>query len=303
MLKGAIQQSTLNIEHSQFALPRLGSAPRVQTHDGVVAQTASVMDPASLAFYRDALGRLDREGVDYLVGGAYAFGRYTGIERHTKDFDIFIRRQDYERAIDVLQRAGYETELTFPHWLGKAFHGDDFIDLIFSAGNGVAQVDDVWFDYAVPAEVIGMPVRLIPAEEMIWSKGLIMERERFDGADVVHVIHATGRDLDWRRLIDRYALHWRVLYAHCVLFGFIYPSRRSNVPKWVMEEFGERASKETFAGDSDDKTCYGTILSRQQYLKDVEEWGYKDARLLPRGNLSRAEIAHWTAGIAQDGTK
>src|ERR1700740_2949243 len=114
MLNGAIQQSTLNIEHSQFALPRLGSAPRVQTHDGVVAQTASVMDPASRAFYRHALGSLDREGVDYLVGGAYAFARYTGIERHTKDFDIFIRREDYERAVDVLERAGYETELTFP---------------------------------------------------------------------------------------------------------------------------------------------------------------------------------------------
>src|SRR5229473_2781837 len=179
---------------------RLGTA--CATQRDVVAQTAVAMDPASLAFYRDALGRLDHEGVDYLVGGAYAFARYTGIERHTKDFDVFIRREDYERAIDVLQRAGYQTELTFPHWLGKAFHGNDFIDLIFSAGNGVAEVDEVWFEYAVPAEVIGMPARLIPPEEMIWSKGLIMERERFDGADVVHVIHARGRELDWRRLID-----------------------------------------------------------------------------------------------------
>ena len=27
----------------------------------------------------------------FLVGGAYAFARYTGIERHTKDFDVFVR--------------------------------------------------------------------------------------------------------------------------------------------------------------------------------------------------------------------
>jgi len=264
---------------------------------------ANVIDERTRAFYRDALGHLDRNGLPYLVGGAYAFARYTGIERHTKDFDIFIRREDFERACSILQKAGYESELTFSHWLGKAFKGDDFIDLIFSAGNGVAVVDELWFDYAVPARVLDMECKLIPAEEMIWSKGLIMERERFDGADVAHVIHAVGEKLDWRRLIGRYAGYWRGLYAHLILFGFIYPSKRSKVPAWVMEELAKRAAEETKHGDSDDNTCYGTIISRQQYLKDIEEWGYADARLKPRGTMSAEEIAHWTAGIAQDGAK
>ena len=262
-----------------------------------------MLDPHSRDFYRDALAHLDRAGVDYLVGGAYAFARYTGIERHTKDFDIFIRREDYERIAEVLGNAGYDSELTFPHWLGKAFYGDDFIDLIFSAGNGVARVDDQWFERAVPGVVIGMQVRLIPPEEMIWSKGLIMERERFDGSDVAHVIKAVGPQLDWRYLIDRYAEHWRALYAHLVLFGYIYPSHRSNIPAWVMEELGGRVADETQQPDAQGKICYGTILSRQQYLKDIEQWGYRDARLRPLGSMTRDEIAHWTAGIAQDGTK
>ena len=267
------------------------------------AAAAIKLDESSRAFYQDALSRLDAGKLDYLVGGAYAFARYTGIERHTKDFDIFIRRSDFDRAAKILEDAGYETELTYSHWLGKAFHGDDFVDLIFGAGNGVAEVDDLWFERSVPARVIDMDVRLIPAEEMIWSKGLIMERERFDGADVAHVIRAMGPELDWRRLIDRYDEYWRVLYAHCILFGFIYPSSRSNIPASVMQEFAERLAKETAAGDRAEKVCYGTIISRQQYLKDIEEWGYKDARLIPRGTMSREEIAHWTAGIAQDGTK
>ena len=67
-----------------------------------------------------------------------------------------------------------------------------------------------------------------------------------------------------------------------------------------MKEFSDRLSKEKT--DVAEKICYGTIISRQQYLKDVEEWGYKDARL-QRGTMSREEIAHWTAGIAQDGAK
>src|SRR5437764_9079532 len=135
------------------------------------AAPAVVMDPASRHFYRDALGHLDRERVDYLVGGAYAFARYTGIERHTKDFDVFICRNDFPKAKRIFEAAGYQSELTFPHWVGKAFKGDDFIDLIFSAGNGVAVVDELWFDYAVDAVVFDVSVKLIPAEEMIWSKG------------------------------------------------------------------------------------------------------------------------------------
>src|SRR5712691_12949544 len=244
----------------------------------------TILDDESRDFYRHALGLLDDQNLVYLVGGAYAFARYTGIERHTKDFDIFIRRSDFQRASKILERAGYETDLSFPHWLGKAFKGEHFIDLIFSAGNGVAAVDEVWFRYAVQARVLDIDVKLIPAEEMIWSKGLIMERERYDGADVAHVIYAVGDKLDWRRLIDRHGNYWRVLYSHIILFGFIYPSQRSKIPLSVMDEMSRRLEAETRAGNSKDKICYGTVISRQQYLVDITERGYRDARLQPDGN-------------------
>ena len=263
--------------------------------------TAPVLDEQTRNFYRDGLNRLDDAKIPYLVGGAYAFAQFTGIERHTKDFDIFIRREDFDRIVSVLDKAGYSTELSFPHWLGKAFKGEDFIDLIFSAGNGVAQVDDTWFENAVPAEVIGKQVKLIPPEEMIWSKGLIMERERYDGADVAHVIKAIGHKLNWRRLLDRYGPYWRVLFAHIVLFGFVYPGHRSQVPQWVMDELGGRLALETKQNDTPEKVCYGSIISRQQYLTDLTQWGYKDARLKPLGNMTKEDIARWTAGIERDG--
>src|SRR5256885_15361302 len=153
---------------------------------------ATDLDRASLEFYQHAMRLMQAGNLPFLVGGAYAFAKYTGIERHTKDFDVFICRDDFPKARKIFESAGYECELTFPHWVGKVFKGDDFIDLIFSAGNGVAAVDDLWFDFAVDDDVFGVEVKLIPPEEMIWSKGLIMERERFDGADVVHVLHAVG---------------------------------------------------------------------------------------------------------------
>jgi len=263
----------------------------------------TLVDPKSREFYVHSMELMRAGGLPFLVGGAYAFARYTGIERHTKDFDVFIRREDFPKAKSIFEAEGYESSLTFPHWLGKVFKGDDFIDLIFSAGNGVAVVDDIWFKKAVDGVVFDVDVKLIPPEEMIWSKGLIMERERFDGADVAHVLLAVGDRLDWRRLIDRYAHLWRGLYAHLVLFGFTYPSSRSQIPAWVMEELGARLAAETAQPDASEKICYGTIISRQQYLTDINKWGYRDARLKPLGNMSAEEIAHWTAGIEVDGAK
>src|SRR5919206_56334 len=126
-----------------------------QSMSPLASAPATDLDRASLEFYQHAMRLMQEGNLPFLVGGAYAFARYTGIERHTKDFDIFIRREDWEPASKVLRAAGYQAELTFPHWLGKAYHNDDFIDLIFSAGNGVAAVDDRWFEYAVPGQVIG----------------------------------------------------------------------------------------------------------------------------------------------------
>jgi hypothetical protein len=275
----------------------------VQLQGSMSAAAVVQIDPGSRDFYVRSMTLLQDANVPFLVGGAYALARYTGIERHTKDFDLFIRREDFDRAAAVLQRAGYTTELTYPHWIGKAYQGDDFVDLIFSAGNGVAKVDDLWFEHAVPEVVLGVNVGLIPAEEMIWSKGLIMERERFDGADVNHMIKNVGMQLDWGRVLYRFGKHWRALYAHLILFGFVYPSRRSNVPKWLMDELASRLAKETAEPDHDDKVCYGTIVSRQQYLLDVGEWGFSDARLVPMGSMTAEEIAHWTKGIEIDGSK
>ena len=268
----------------------------------MAALPETILDENSIRFYRHALSIMTDAGVPHLVGGAYAYARYTGITRHTKDFDVFIRREDFQRCAWAFQQAGYKTELTFPHWLGKAYKGEDFVDLIFSAGNGVAVVDDTWFEHAVKEQVFGVDVELIPPEEMIWSKGLIMERERFDGADVAHVIRAVGDRLDWKRLLTRFGPFWRALYSHIVMFGFIYPSDRSKIPQWVIDELTERIRNESQAGDAPDKVCYGTIISRQQYLKDVNDWGYTDARLA-HGTMSEADIDHWTAGIAVDGAK
>jgi len=250
--------------------------------------------------YRGALERMARSGVPFLVGGAYAFARYTGIERFTKDLDIFVRPENVECLLGVLADAGFRTERTFRHWLAKAYVGDDFLDLIYSSGNGLARVDATWFKYGVEGDVLGHRVRLVAPEEMIWSKSFIMERERYDGADVAHLLRATADVLDWPRLMSRFSAHWRVLYSHLVLFGFIYPSERARVPLWLMEELTERLASELRTSSPAEPVCQGTILSREQFLPDVGRWGYFDARVFPRGHMTPEETAAWTEAIGRD---
>jgi hypothetical protein len=249
-----------------------------------------------LKFYRCALSALAELGVPFVVGGAYAYTHYVSIARDTKDFDIFIHPRDVDRALAELRRRGYRTELAFPHWLAKAWSGDAFMDLIFSSGNGVVTVDDDWFTHAPEGRVLGMPVKLQPIEEMIWSKSFVMERERSDAADVAHVILRCSSTIDWDRLLQRFGPHWRVLLAHLVLFGFVYPSERTRVPERVLRELLRRLEGE-LGEDSTERVCNGTMLSREQYLTDVEQWDYEDARVAPRGSMSPEDIAHWTAAI------
>lgn len=259
-----------------------------------------IIDSRAIDFYSRSLRALQAAGIEFLVGGAFAFRYYTGITRHTKDFDIFVRRRDAERTLQALADSGLHTNMSFPHWLGKAFEGEYFIDVIFGSGNGVAAVDDLWFDRAIPGEVLGISLGLCPVEEMIWSKSFVAERERYDGADVAHILWERATQLDWRHLLWRFGQHWRVLFSHLVLFGFIYPSRRDQIPSWVMHELVGRIVEETNSPAPADDHCFGTLLSREQYLLDVNQRGYRDARKKPEGTMSTAEIDHWTAAIADD---
>jgi hypothetical protein len=255
---------------------------------------------ATATFYRDALALMVESPIPFLVGGAFALQRYTGLARDTKDIDIFVRPADVPRTLRTFERTGYITELPFPHWLAKTHNGEYFMDIIFCSGNGIAVVDDEWFAAATNAEVMGLPVKLAPVEETIWSKAFIMERERFDGADVAHLLHATANTLDWQRLLRRFDGHWPVLLSHLVLFGYIYPSRRAVIPDWVMTHMIERLQTERTA--STEPVCRGTYLSRAQYLPDITDWGYQDARVRPEGPMSAEDADIWTTAAIDDDT-
>ena len=252
------------------------------------------------AFYREILDGLDEAGVPFLIGGAFGLFHYTGIHRDTKDLDIFVKPEDCARAMDAAARRGYESRVQAPHWLAKVTHDGGLVDFIFSSGNGLARVDDEWFAHAREGTIAGRTVRVVPAEEMVWSKAFIMERHRYDGADVAHVLRWSGAGMDWHRLLRRFETHWHVLLSHVVLYLYIYPMDRESVPTWVLRELTRRTLDERERPPAHDAVCRGTFLSNFQYVQDLDRHGYSDARLEPLGPLTAEQIAIWNAHLRSE---
>ena len=254
---------------------------------------------AAKTFFATALEILVASRIPFLVGGGYALKRHIGLKRPARDLDVFVDPHDTQRVLQLFGNLGYAVELTFPHWLGKIYRARRYVDVIFSSGNGIATVDRTWFQNAVEDKVLGQIVRLCPPEEMIWSKAFVMERERYDGADVIHLILARGPDLDWCRLLMRFENYRLVLLSHLVLFLFVYPSEAGRVPAWVWDELRADLEVERRASRHSARICRGTLLSRGQYL-DALARGFQDARLRPEGTMNREDVATWTKAALKE---
>ncbi len=239
-----------------------------------MAQTEEDREAAE-AFYREALGLLNSSGLQYLLGGGLAFRQYTGIMRDLKDLDLFCKANEYPKILKLFSDNGYKTELTDVRWLAKLYKDDMYIDLIFNTVNNICFVDDTWFDNAVDGEAYGVPVKMIPAEELLWCKIYVQNRERYDGADVNHLILRYGDKLDWKRIWSRLGQHWHLLLSQVLNFQFVYPTERDIVPKWLFDELIELAKNQYDMPLPIEKVCLGPIIDQTQYRMDITEWDYK----------------------------
>ena len=141
---------------------------------------------------------------------------------------------------------------------------------------------------AAPACWRREPVRIAPAEELLWHRLFIHERHRQDMSDVVHLILCVGDTLDWERLLTRVGPHWPLLLAQLQIFSYVYPGYRSNVPAWVMEQLIERARADAGRDEEDADVTRGTMISRFSFAIDVREWGFSD----PRAEMVRQARNH-----------
>jgi hypothetical protein len=240
--------------------------------------------PEQKRLFREVLEQMNERKVPYVVSGAFALQAHTGIWRDTKDLDLFLEQRHVTGALQGLSEDGFECEVCDPVWLAKAHRGDFFVDLITGMSNGVISVDASWIEHALPKAVMGVPCRVLAAEELIASKLFVTRRERFDGADICHVIYGTRGKLDWQRLLGILGEHWEVLLWSLMLFHYIYPKQANYVPAAIWDDLLGRFQRELRDGSS--APFRGSLIDENMFAIDVCEWGldnelarYRERRL------------------------
>src|ERR1044071_9172712 len=157
--------------------------------------------------YRCVMQTAKRRGIPYALGGALAVGAYTDRWRKTKDIDMYVMPKDRAAMIEVFSDCGLEDyfdRVAYDRrWIYRGYTGDCIVDAIWAMANMRAQVDEGWLNRGNEYRTDGMTFRVLPPEELIWSKLYVMQRERCDWPDVLIIMYATAPVLDWHHLLKR----------------------------------------------------------------------------------------------------
>jgi hypothetical protein len=240
------------------------------------------------AVYSLGLRTLVDAKVPFLVGGGYGLFTYLGRWRNTKDIDIFIEPKHLEDVLFAMACAGFQVEIADTAWLAKARMDGALIDIIFCSYNGLFPVDTGWHDNGRPAEVLGVPVRVVGPEEMIVSKCFVAARDRFDGGDVSWLIRAAGPTLDWARVEWLMRDHWQILLWQLLHFLYVFPAERQLVPAELWQRLMGRLDREISGEPGDPLICRGPMLDPRLYKKDLVDRGGADPR--PRRELVEPDL-------------
>jgi Nucleotidyl transferase of unknown function (DUF2204) len=266
--------------------------PNAQESLPVTSSVPMQVPDEQATLFEEVLTVLEEKHVPYAVSGAFALRQHTGICRFTKDLDLFMTAETSKHAFTHLRERGFECEVCDPVWLAKARKDEFFVDLITGMSNGVIVVEDSWIERAQPAVVHGVKTRVLAPEELVASKLFVAKRERFDGADIAHVIYGTYKAFDWKRELELVGENWEILFWSLVLFRYVYPAQTHYVPAEVWQELLEKFQKAVTTRDSKAR-FRGSLVDENMFAIDLNEWGLDNLleerraqRLLQIGNKS-----------------
>jgi hypothetical protein len=225
--------------------------------------------------YEGVLLAFQESGIPFAVSGGFAFHHHTGIWRSTKDLDLVMTAETVPSALKVLRAGGFETWIEDRVWLAKAQRLGYYVDLITGVGNATLAVEASWIERGIPDRVLDLPCKVLRAEEMIASKLFVTRRERFDGADIAHLLKACCQQIDWNRLLELIGAHEDMLYWHLVLFAYIYPSHVGLVPANVWRNLHE-GFKRRVSTPNLNEPFRGSLIDPMMFAIDVNEWGECD---------------------------
>jgi len=274
----AVRQVSATVDRRSTSKPLMPEmSPKIPESSSQTSAIEVPLPAEAQTLYREVLSALNDHGVAYAVAGAFALQKYTGIWRLTKDLDLFMKAEDVPGALKYLGERNFRCETLDPVWLAKAHRGEYFVDLISGMSNAVIVVDDSWMMRTQPAIIAGMESRIISPEDLIGSKLFVIRRERFDGADIAHIIHGTKGRIEWRRILELAGEHWEIVLWALILFRYVYPAHTDYVPAWLWQDLLSRYMHLVQHPDPN-APFRGSLVDENIFSIDTKDWGLEDVQ-------------------------
>jgi hypothetical protein len=131
-----------------------------------------------------------------LAGGLAAWARGGPPSDH--DVDFCVRPADADKAIAVLDNAGFRTEAPPEGWLYKAFLDDELVDVIFEPA-GLA-VDDALFERADEMDVQAVTMLVMRPTDVLITKLMAMNDHSADYESSLLIARTLREQIEWDRL-------------------------------------------------------------------------------------------------------
>lgn len=180
-----------------------------------------------------------RQKLRFAVGGGLAAMTYAGQWRNTKDIDLYVLPRDRDEMIAIVTEAGladyYERQPYDRAWIYRSYRDDTIVDIMWAMANQRVQVDEEWLN-GPEVDTGEERFRLLPAEEELWSKLYIVQRDRCDWPDAANMLYGVGPQLDWRRLVGRVKADRGLLAGLLCVFAWLHPERARELPEWLWAE-------------------------------------------------------------------
>ena len=151
---------------------------------------------------KSAAGALRDAGIPFALGGGLAAWARGGPESD-HDVDFLMTRDDAERALGVLEAAGFRPDRPPEGWLYKAWQGDVFVDLIFEP-TGMPVTNDV-IERADEMQVHATPMKVAALEDIISTKLLSINEQELDYSGTLEMVRSVREQIDWDEVRRRTA--------------------------------------------------------------------------------------------------
>ena len=152
-----------------------------------------------LSAMKVAAATLRDAGIPFaLAGGLAVYARGGPPTEH--DVDFLIKKEDVDRAVEVLSDAGFRSERPPEGWLYKVYDENGaMIDLIFAPNSRPERVQSI-LERATELEVYAITMPVMSATDVLESKLRTIKEHEANYDDVLEIARTCREQIEWETL-------------------------------------------------------------------------------------------------------